>query len=124
MRDSAYYRSLPYTRKVDLRTDPDGAVYFLAFIEEIPPLRIHGSSREEALLRLDEVFDDVIESMLENAEEIPEPERWPGRARDVDIYRHPTASTVTLDVDKVERGDASTWDNGFDRTSAEVATVS
>lgn len=77
MSDVAHYRTLPYTRRVELHKDPDGAVYFIARIAEIPPLRIHGDTPHEALLRLDEIFDDVISSMIEQGETIPEPPRWP-----------------------------------------------
>ncbi|MGQ0813085.1 MAG: type II toxin-antitoxin system HicB family antitoxin [Gemmatimonadota bacterium] len=73
MRDASYYRALPYRRTVEKRTDSDGTSYFIARISEIPPLRIHGESRVEALLKLDEIFDDVIESMIDAGEDIPEP---------------------------------------------------
>lgn len=74
----SYYRELPYTRRVEPRKDADGTTYFVARIVEIPPLRIHGATKEEALLKLDEIFDDVIDSMLQGGEEVPEPEQWPG----------------------------------------------
>ena len=77
MRDVSYYRALPYRRVVEQRTDSDGSTYFIARIAEIPPIRIHGQSREEALLKLDELFADVVESLLEMGEEIPEPAQWP-----------------------------------------------
>lgn len=75
------YRRLPYHRLVTPHTDEDGRFYFVARIVEIPPLKIYGETREEAFLRLDEIFDDVIESMIEGGEEIPEPDVWqPGDA--------------------------------------------
>lgn len=77
-KDVAYYRRLPYTRQVDLRRDSDGSVYYVARIKEMPSLRMDGETREEALLKLDETFDDWIESMLEMGDEIPEPDVWPG----------------------------------------------
>jgi hypothetical protein len=44
----------------------------------MPSLRIDGSTPEEALLKLDQTFDDWIESLLAFGDEIPEPEPWPG----------------------------------------------
>lgn len=72
------YRAMPYRRSVVRITDDDGSVYFVARVDEIPALRIHGDTKEEALLKLDEIFDDFIEAMLEAGDEIPKPERWPG----------------------------------------------
>jgi predicted RNase H-like HicB family nuclease len=77
-KDLAYYRRLPYTRTVEIREEPRGSAVFLAQIAEIPFIRIHGSSREEALVRLAETFEDCISALLEAGEEIPEPTRWPG----------------------------------------------
>lgn len=74
--NASEYRRLPYRRLVRLHTDDDGRTYFIAQVAEIPPLKIHGDTREEALLRLDEIFDDIIESMIEAGEEIPEPQVW------------------------------------------------
>jgi predicted RNase H-like HicB family nuclease len=73
MRNAAFYRALPYTRRVEKHTEPDGSVLYVARVAEIPPLRIHGSSPEEALKNLDEVFDDIIEAMIQGGEDIPEP---------------------------------------------------
>lgn len=78
-KDVAYYRRLPYTRRVELRTDNPEGPYYLAYLQEMPGLRIDGSTPEEALLKLDQTFDDWIESMLELGDEIPEPEQWPGQ---------------------------------------------
>lgn len=75
MKDIAYYRTLPFTRRVEMREDRPGETYFLARVEELPGLRIDGATADEALLKLDETFDDWIEAMLDAGEEIPEPER-------------------------------------------------
>jgi predicted RNase H-like HicB family nuclease len=99
-KDVRYYRRLPYRRTVAPRRDSDGRVYFLAQLEEIPSIRIHGESREEALHKLDEVFDDLIESMLEEGAEIPEPQLWPApflsssRPRAPHRYRQPQRYVV------------------------------
>lgn len=79
-KDPSYYRRLPYTREVEIRNaEVSGQVYFLARVSEIPWIEIHGDSREEALLKLDEIFDDCILTMLEGGDQVPEPEPWPER---------------------------------------------
>lgn len=82
MKDVAYYRRLPYRRRVVPQEDGGGQRYFVAWIEELPAIEIHGDSPEEALLRLYEIFDDSIEVMLEAGDEITEPPRWPEGYRD------------------------------------------
>jgi predicted RNase H-like HicB family nuclease len=77
VKDVAYYRTLPFTRRVEIREDRPGEAYFIARVEELPGLRIDGATPDEALLKLDETFDDWIEAMLDAGEEIPEPERRP-----------------------------------------------
>jgi predicted RNase H-like HicB family nuclease len=73
----SYYRRLPYTRVAEPRTDSDGSAYFVARLIEIPAMTIDGDTREEALLKLDEIFDDFISAMLEAGDEVPEPKAWP-----------------------------------------------
>lgn len=75
-RDVDFYRKLPYTRRVEPRQE-GGKKYWLAWIAELPSIEIHGDSREEALARLDEIFGDCIEVMVQEGDEIPEPRRWP-----------------------------------------------
>lgn len=75
-RDISYYRQLPYQRIVDLIEDDDQA-YFVASIKDLPWIKIHGETREDALHRLDEIFDDCIQSILDDDGEIPEPIAWP-----------------------------------------------
>lgn len=99
-KDVAYYRRLPYTRKLELRQDGDGSVYFIARIKEIPALRIDGETREEALLKLDETFDDWIESMLEMGDEIPEPDVWPGVPADPSLTP-PASLPVAFELPRV-----------------------
>ena len=71
------YRSLPYSRKVVRIEEGLGEVYFLARIEEIPWIEADGDTPEEAFLKLDEVFDDALESMIQSGDEIPVPVPWP-----------------------------------------------
>ncbi|MGQ0813723.1 MAG: type II toxin-antitoxin system HicB family antitoxin [Gemmatimonadota bacterium] len=73
------YRLLPYRRLVEIeRGEESGRDHFVAYIEEIPWIRVPGESREEALLNLDEMFDDCMQAMLDEGTEIPEPVLWPG----------------------------------------------
>jgi predicted RNase H-like HicB family nuclease len=73
-KDPGYYLRLPYARRVEPRTDADGASYFLARIAEIPFIRAEGSTPEEALRHLEESFEDCLQAMLDLGDEIPEPE--------------------------------------------------
>jgi predicted RNase H-like HicB family nuclease len=72
----AYYRRLPY-RRVVLPEEGDDSYRFVARIEEMSWIWAYGDSREEALLKLDEVFDGCLEALIEDGEEIPEPLGWP-----------------------------------------------
>ena len=74
----ADYRLLPYKRVAELVEDDDGSSYFVARVVDIPWIRIDGDTPTEALLKLDEIFDDCIESLLEAGREIPPPTAWPG----------------------------------------------
>lgn len=94
----AYYRRLPYTRRVRLHEEGESA-YFVAYVEELPALQIDGETKEEALKRLDDMFDDFIEAQLEWGEEIPEPLPWPGTG---DVPQDPEVINrvvVELDLD-------------------------
>lgn len=75
--DLRFYRQLPWTRRIRPRKDSDGSVYWIAWIEEMPALRIDGETRERALSKLDECFDDFVEAHLENDDYLPMPDRWP-----------------------------------------------
>lgn len=76
MKDLAYYLALPYTRKVDKR-EGEAGVYYIASIAELPWVQIHGSDPVEAKTKLDDLFEDAIEALLDAGDEIPEPELWP-----------------------------------------------
>lgn len=75
------YRRLPYRPVVELTEDPDGDAYFLARIAEIPPLRIDGTTREAALLTLDEMFDDFLQGLIDAGDEVPLPAEWAANMR-------------------------------------------
>lgn len=99
-----YFRSLPYKRRVEVHEDSDGEVYYVARIEELPSLRIDGDTKEEALMKLDEVFDDFIETMLERGDEIPRPDAWPDR--------YPGTGSPTAD-EETDRGETLVSDAQF-----------
>lgn len=77
MNDATYYRSLPYTRRVELVEEPGGEAYFLASIVELPGLRGSGESHIKALASLRDAFEDYLEAMLTWGRAIPEPVLWP-----------------------------------------------
>jgi predicted RNase H-like HicB family nuclease len=72
-KDLAYYKRLPYNRVLEPQTEGG----FIARIEEIPWIRIDGETREEALLRLHETFEDCVTTLIERGDEVPEPVLWP-----------------------------------------------
>ena len=72
------YRQLPYRRTAKPVENEGEGFYWLASVEEIPWIRVDGATYAEALVRLDEIFDDCVESMIEAGDAIPEPKLWPG----------------------------------------------
>ncbi|HUP51812.1 MAG TPA: hypothetical protein VM198_05015 [Longimicrobiales bacterium] len=71
--DVKEYRQLPYT-KVVRKAEEEGITEFVAYIEEIPWIRVNADEREEAYLLLDETFEDALRAMLDAGDEIPVPE--------------------------------------------------
>lgn len=71
------YLKLPYTKQVEPRVDSDGTSYYVAWIEEIPSVRIDGDTREEALGKLVDCLEDFVAMMLAAGDEVPAPKRWP-----------------------------------------------
>lgn len=69
-------RRLRYQRKVERVEEEDGT-YFLAYIVEIPSIRVYGDSDHEARHLLEDTFVDMLEAMVEAGDEVPEPEDWP-----------------------------------------------
>lgn len=69
MRDLKYYSNLPYTEII--KPDEDGD--FVAQVLEFPGCVTHGSTREEALARLQEVKDLWVQERLESGYTVPEP---------------------------------------------------
>lgn len=97
----ADYRLLPYSRAVEL-VEEDGSSYFVARVVDIPWIRIDGDTPTEALLKLDEIFDDCIESLLERGREIPAPTAWPAMWGGV--------NTVAPTVEHVEAAEVLSFD--------------
>lgn len=69
-------RRLPYRREVDRLEEEDG-IYFVAYIAEIPSIRVYGDSDHEARHLLEETFVDMLEAMVEAGDEVPRPAEWP-----------------------------------------------
>lgn len=67
------YRRLPYTRRAE-KVEQEGVTEFVAYIEEIPWIRVHADEREEAYLLLDESFEEALQAMLDAGDEVPKPE--------------------------------------------------
>ena len=75
-RDLAYYRSLPYTRRVRVERDVGGD-YFIAYVEELGGLESDGLTETEARYNLQLAFDDYITALLARDVEIAVPELGP-----------------------------------------------
>lgn len=107
-----YYRSLPYTRRVEVREDEEsGEVYYVAWLDEIPSLRIDGDTREEALGKLNECFDEFVAVMLEHDDHVPEPDQWPENVG-VGLDRKPTplgGERLTDEADTESEAETSEW---------------
>lgn len=74
-RDLAYYRALPYTRRVVHKEDEgEWTSYFVASIEELEGCFATGKKREEAIYNLQLMFDDYIQGLLDMGDDIKEPE--------------------------------------------------
>ena len=92
---AAYYRQLPYTRRVRHVEEDTGESYFVAYIEVLGGLEADGDTPSDALANLADAFQDYIAAMLEWRELIPEPEVWPASLGWKTVAGRPT-STVDI----------------------------
>jgi len=76
VRSLEYYLALPYTTVIEEWDDGDGP-YFVARILELPFCSIHGNTQKEALIELEGVKKDWIQSCFER--NIPFPEKPKGK---------------------------------------------
>ena len=85
--DLAYYKSLPYRRKIYPEIDDNKEKYFIGEIVEIPDCVIDGDTPSQANYNLDIAFDEYILSRLEMDYEIPLPSKiitsTPGRKQKI-----------------------------------------
>ena len=104
----ADYRLLPYKRTVELVEDDDGSSYFVARVADIPWIRIDGDTATEAYLKLDEIFDDCIQALIDRGRDIPSPTAWPAlwgtiAAVAPKVEEVPASEPLTFDLpEKVE----------------------
>jgi len=114
MKDLAYYKRLPYTRRVRVEDDDSGP-YFVAFVEELRGVEADGASALEALSNLTDAFQDYIQAMLGWGDEIPEPIPWPGPDYDPGaVVRHPTRASGQGDVDHFSDSTAEEKEREFE----------
>jgi len=78
-KDLAYYRALPY-RRMEERLSEDGRTYWVVRYETLPGLIAAHDDRLSAHELSKELFDEYIETHLEQALPIPEPARASFRA--------------------------------------------
>lgn len=120
------HKRLPYTRTAKLHEPEEGEAYFLAEIKELPGVSASGSTRYEALYRLQQAFEDYLRAMIEWEEEIPEPEVWhPGDAARTWTPSREAGSTgeeIGVDADQAEE-QSSFGDEGFQVEDPAVSPV-
>ncbi|MDZ7781129.1 MAG: hypothetical protein U5R14_14510 [Gemmatimonadota bacterium] len=66
------YLRLPYTRRAE-KIENEGVTEFVAYVEEIPWVRVHADEREEAYFLLGESLEDALQAMIDAGDEIPIP---------------------------------------------------
>jgi predicted RNase H-like HicB family nuclease len=76
-----YYRRVPYTMYLALCRDSDGKEYWTAEYTELRGCKTDGSTDVEAVANLHELFDEYIETLIEEGIEIPEPILTPIEAK-------------------------------------------
>ncbi len=74
-KDLTYYQGLGYRRRIQLVTEDEGVPFWVATFEELPGCLSDGETRSEAILHLNEAFDEFITAHLEWRKPIPEPDR-------------------------------------------------
>jgi len=72
--DLDHYRSLPYERVWEVRVD-DGERYFVVRLQDIPQVSGAGGTKDEAIGRLREAFDDYVTWRLADGLEVASPGR-------------------------------------------------
>ena len=72
-KDLAYFRALPYRRRVHLIEEDTGEAYFVAEVVELPGVEADGAYPHEAFYNLQQAFEDYLAAMLKWGEVIPEP---------------------------------------------------
>jgi len=100
VKDLAYYKRLPYTRRIRLEDD-DAGPYFVAFVEELNGVEADGASALEALSHLADAFEDYIQAMLGWGDRIPEPISWPGPDYDPPAVARLTRAVGKGEVDRI-----------------------
>lgn len=78
-KDLVYYKGLAYRRLVEKEKEGDEE-YWIATFKELPGCLADGATRQEAILSLNEAFDEYIAAHIGWRKPIPEPD-WVVRAR-------------------------------------------
>jgi predicted RNase H-like HicB family nuclease len=76
-KDLAFYKSLPYTRRVSLVEEDFGETYYLAEVAELDGVEASGNDPQEALFHLQEAFEEYLETWSTG---LPRRSRWYHRA--------------------------------------------
>lgn len=70
-----YYKRIPYTLRLEPVNDPKEGKYWLAEFVELRGCKTEGKNEGEAITNLHELFDEYIQTHIENKLPIVEPEK-------------------------------------------------
>ena len=98
-KDLNYYKRLPYRLRLEPSNDSDQEKYWLAGYEELIGCKTEGKNEVDAVENLYELFDEYIQTHLENNLPIPEPEKVRMAEANVKIKK------IKVIVTKVKRED-------------------
>ena len=107
------YKLSPYTLHTELVRESDGSEYWTAEYLELRGCKTDGDEEAEAVVRVQELFDEYITARLESGNEIPEPAQPADVVREAWIiipqarWTMPDSSPINLDT-KDTGGDKKT----------------
>ncbi|MDR3551175.1 MAG: type II toxin-antitoxin system HicB family antitoxin [Candidatus Babeliales bacterium] len=72
-RDRHYYLNLPWTYTVELDKDNEGKKIYIISVNELPGIKTHAYTIDEAMEGIKEPMEAMFELYMEMGKEIPEP---------------------------------------------------
>ena len=94
-----YYKRLPYRLYVQPAQDSDDSKYWTAEYVELRGCKTDGDTEAEAVLNLQELFDEYISGRIEDVMDIPEPPHITVTVEDINIWvRHEDRTPATKET--------------------------